>query len=215
MSLHPEFPYPVYLVLSERECRYHHWLKIAEQAIQGGVDIIQLREKDLDEKQLLDRATQLKDLTDSYDIPLVINDFPDIAAEVSAWAVHVGRSDLTPGEIYARYHQRLKIGWSLELASQLQDRQMQWVHHLGVSPIHDTPTKTDTITTWGLDGLERIGKMTSYPLIAIGGINSGNAKSIYQAGAHSVAVVSTICASRDPKKAAADLKQQWRQTANR
>ena len=213
MPLHPEFPYPLYLVLSEKECRYHHWLAVAEQAILGGVDIIQLREKDLGEKELLDKAAQLKELTARYNKPLVINDFPNVAAEVNAWAVHVGRSDVAPREIYARYKQSLKIGWSLEMAAQLNQEEMQWVHHLGVSPIHSTPTKTDTITTWGLAGLRRVRGMTSYPLIAIGGINADNAKSIYQAGAHSIAVVSSICASRDPEKAAADLKQQWRQTA--
>lgn len=211
MALHREFPHPLYLVISENECHYHHWIDVAEQAIQGGVDIIQLREKNLGENELLQRAIRLKKVTDRYAIPLVINDFPEVAAEIKAWGVHVGRSDHAPGVIYAR-HKDLKIGWSLEMISQLKDDDMQWVHHLGVSPIYATPTKTNTVTAWGLDGLKRIQTLTNRPLIGIGGIHHENARDIYQAGAHSVAVVSAICGSRDPKKAAAELKQQWKET---
>lgn len=208
MSLHPDFPYPLYLVLTESECRHCHWLDVARQAIQGGVDMIQLREKHLSGNELLQRAGDLKEITDQFNVPLIINDFPAIAAAVGAWGVHVGRSDRQPSAIQSEYGDKLKIGWSLELKAQLQDPEMRFVHHLGISPIYSTPTKTDTVTEWGLQGLRTLRETTSYPLVAIGGINEENANEIYTAGAHSIAVVSAICGSPDPREAAESLKRQ-------
>lgn len=214
MSLHPEFPYPVYLVLSESACRHHSWLDVARCALQGGVDIIQLREKTLSTAELLHRAARLKELTDDFGVPLIVNDFPEVAAEVEAWGVHVGRSDIPPSAINSQFGHRLKIGWSLEVITQFQDPEMQYVHHLGVSPIYSTPTKTDTITEWGLQGLRKVRDMTGYPLIAIGGINEQNAKAIFEAGAHSIAVVSAVCGSLNPRQAAEKLKRCWKTTCN-
>lgn len=84
---------------------------------------------------------------------------------------------------------------------------MKYVHHLGVSPIFSTPTKTNTITEWGFEGLKFLKTKTSKPLIAIGGINENNIAKIIQAGADSVAIVSAICGSKNPKKSTQILKQ--------
>lgn len=211
MALHPEFPYPLYLVLSEASCRYRQWLQVAELAIRGGVDIIQLREKHLCKGELLRRAIQLKKLTDRHGVPLIVNDLPEIADIIGAWGVHVGRADARPSEIYNKYSQRLRIGWSVECITQLETSEMDFVHHLGVSPVYRTATKTNTITTWGLKGLHQIRETTNNPLIAIGGINTVNAKKIYQSGADSIAVVSSICGQPDPLEATRKLKQIWKE----
>lgn len=209
MALHPEFPYPIYLVITESACRYHHWLEVAEQAILGGVDIVQLREKELSVDELLKRAIQLKSLTDTYNIPLVINDFPDIAAHIDAWGVHVGQNDTSPSRIARQYASPPKIGWSLENMDQLVSSEISGVHHLGVSPIYHTPTKTDTSGAWGLHGLKQLRAATDRPLIAIGGLHVEHVQSVFENGADSVAVVSEICSSLNPKKAAEQLKNCW------
>lgn len=206
MPIHPDFPYPLYLVISEKDCVNMDWLQVAEEAIIGGVDIIQLREKDISHSEYLDKAKALKRITDQYQVPLIINDAPDIAVEIQAWGVHVGLSDTQPLAIVEKYGDQLKIGWSLEYKNQLESPQMNATHHLGLSPIFKTATKTNTVTTWGFEGIKEIKGLTDKPLIAIGGMNPSNARQAFEAGADSVAVVSAICSSTDPRKAAEDLK---------
>ncbi|WP_409149743.1 thiamine phosphate synthase [Sphingobacterium sp. BS-2] len=206
MPIHPDFPYPLYLVISEKDCVNMDWLQVAEEAILGGVDIIQLREKNLSHAAYLKKARALKKITDHYQVPLIINDAQDIAVEIQAWGVHVGLSDTQPLAIVEKYGNQLKIGWSLEYKNQLESPQMNATHHLGLSPIFKTATKTNTVTTWGFEGIKEIKGLTDKPLIAIGGMNPSNARQAFEAGADSVAVVSAICSSTDPRKAAEDLK---------
>lgn len=207
MPIHDAFPYPLYLVISERDCSKKHWLTVAEEAILGGVDIIQLREKDCSRYELLNKAKELKKLTDHYQIPLIINDAVDIAIEIQAWGVHVGRSDMQPSEIMSTYGNRLSIGWSIELMAQMMSEELRYVQHLGISPIFNTATKKDTISTWGITGLRELRNLSPKPFIAIGGMHAENAKKAFDAGANSIAVVSAICASSDPRKASHELKE--------
>lgn len=206
MPIHPNFPYPLYLVISEKDCVHLPWLQVAEEAIRGGVDIIQLREKELDPASFIQRATALKALTDRYGIPLVINDNVEVASAVDAWGIHVGRTDRQPQHIHEEFGHRFQIGWSLELLDQLQDHNMDFVQHLGVSPIFPTPTKTNTITAWGMQGIRELRIQTDKPLIAIGGMHLAHAHEAFTAGANSIAVVSAICSSMNPRKAAEELK---------
>lgn len=206
MPIHPNFPFPLYLVISEEACIHQPWLQVAEEAIYGGVDIIQLREKDMSYDQFLDHAKQLKALCDKHAVPLIINDQVEIAKEVAAWGIHVGQSDTSPIEIREKLGDSIQIGWSLEVLDQLDDSQIQAVNHLGVSPIYQTKTKTNTITEWGLDGLQQIRQLTNLPLIAIGNMNMDTAAATYNAGADSIAVVSAICSSPNPRSAAESLK---------
>lgn len=206
MPFDHRFPYPLYLVLSENDCRAP-WLWVAEQAILGGVDIIQLREKSLSRVDLVARAEALKRLTDRYDIPLVINDYADVAAEVGAWGVHVGRHDVCPLAIRELYGDKLRIGWSVEALEQLHSNQLEAVDYLGISPVFSTPTKTDTVTEWGLAGIRRIREETDLPLVAIGNMNETTAPSAYLAGANSIAVVSAICRQDNPQQASQTLKK--------
>ena len=207
MKINPTFPYPLYLVISEKDCTHLHWLDVAEQAIIGGVDIIQLREKNCTVSEYISKATILKKITDHYNIPLIINDSLEVATAVNPWGIHLGQSDILPSEIHKNVQALKNIGWSLEIIKQLNDDEMKYVHHLGVSPIFSTPTKTNTITEWGFEGLKFLKTKTSKPLIAIGGINESNIAKIIQAGADSVAIVSAICGSKNPKKSAQILKQ--------
>lgn len=203
----PDFPYPLYLVISERDCIHFDWLEVAEQALKGGVNIIQLREKNCLFEAYLSRAKQLKELTDSYNALLVINDSVEVAIASGAWGVHVGRTDRKPSEIVKMTGAPAHIGWSLEVPEQLESEELAFVHHLGVSPVFSTPTKTDTLAEWGTNGLRKLKQCTTKPLIAIGGINETNAKEVLEAGADSIAVVSAICGSSDPYQAARRLKQ--------
>lgn len=207
MALHPLFPYRLYLVISEADCLGRPMLSVAEDAILGGVDMIQLREKNNTTKVFLQKALLLKELTDKYGIPLIINDNVEVAQQASAAGIHVGNSDATPLSIRAQVFFRTKlIGYSIEQLSQLANKHAAASDYLGISPVFSTPTKKDTITEWGLNGIEKIRSLTAKPLVAIGNINLANATSIIAAGADCLAVVSAICAAKNPEKASYELK---------
>ncbi len=207
MKLHSEFPYPLYLVISEEACCGKDMLQVAEQAVQGGVDIIQLREKKLPEHLFLERALRLKEITEKYQIPLIINDNPKIASRINAAGIHVGNNDIRPTTLRQQEHFRKKlIGHSIEYLTQLHNEQTAVSDYLGISPVFKTDTKTDTVTEWGLEGIAKIRQLTQKPLVAIGNIDVKNTRAIIDAGADCIAVVSAICGADNPKKAAYQLK---------
>ena len=209
MSKHSQFPYLLYLVISERDCKEKDLLAVAKQAILGGVDIIQLREKNSALAPFLKKAMQLKEITDKYNIPLLINDNFQIAKQVKAEGIHVGNSDMPPSLIRAKWKEEGKIiGYSIEHLEQLNNEQTLRSDYLGISPIFKTPTKTDTITEWGLQGISQIRALTQKPLVAIGNMNYKNAKAVINAGANCIAVVSEICSAKNPEKAAYQLKNE-------
>ncbi|WP_270090414.1 thiamine phosphate synthase [Sphingobacterium sp. SYP-B4668] len=204
--IHPLFPYPLYLVISESDCYGKDMLTVAEQAILGGVDIIQLREKDLSTRAFLEKASRLKELTDKHGISLIINDNLTVAMQVQSYGIHVGNSDIAPTDIRKQWTGVQNIGYSIECLSQLHSSETEAADYLGISPVFSTPTKRDTITEWGLDGIRQIASLTDKPLVAIGNMKLENVEHVIAAGAHSVAVVSAICAADDPQKAAFELK---------
>ena len=193
------FPYQLYLVISEADCVGKNFLEVAEQAILGGVDIIQLREKNSSTSSFLQKALQLIEITEKYNIPLIINDNIEVAEKVNAAGIHVGNSDASPVDLRKQpLIQNKMIGYSIEYLSQLENEQTSVSDYLGISPVFKTSTKTDTITEWGLGGVAKIRSLTDKPLVAIGSIHMGNAREVIQAGADCIAVVSAICSAPDP-----------------
>ncbi|MCL4161536.1 UNVERIFIED_CONTAM: hypothetical protein GTU68_003758, partial [Idotea baltica] len=175
-------------------------------AIRGGVDLIQLREKDCDDETFIARAEKLKEITDKYNVPLIINDNLKVAIKVNAFGIHVGTTDIPPSIIRKTWKGCQSLGYSLETLEQLYTQETQVADCLGVSPVFKTLTKENTVTEWGLDGIRRIRDITSKPLIAIGNMNIDTIVPVLEAGADSIAVVSAICSAKDPEKAAFELK---------
>ena len=208
MSLIKSFPYQLYLVISEADCKDRNFLEVAEQAILGGVDIIQLREKKASDVDFLEKAIRLKEITDKYGIPLIINDNAFVARESDAFGIHVGNNDTQPTVLRENSLKNKMIGYSIEYLTQLENQETKVSDYLGVSPVFRTGTKTDTVTEWGLEGLMKIRKLTEKPLVAIGNIHLRNAKAVMEAGADCIAVVSGICSAGNPQKAAFNLKNE-------
>lgn len=209
MNLDTSFPYQLYLVISEQDCRGKNFLHVAEKAILGGVDVIQLREKNLTSELYLAKAKQLKEITDKYTIPLIINDNLEVAQKVGADGIHVGNRDISPRGIReVWYSPGPLVGYSIENLEQLKNEQIPLSDYLGISPVFNTETKKDTIAEWGLKGIVEIRQRTDKPLVAIGNIHIQNARRVIQAGADCLAVVSAICGSEDPEKAAYELKNE-------
>jgi thiamine-phosphate pyrophosphorylase len=208
MMLHKEFPYRLYLVTDEKACLGRDLIKITEAAVQGGVDLVQLREKDLGENEFIQKALRLKEMLDRYQVPLIINDNLNVAKACGAAGIHVGNSDRSPVDIRSEWRAHYMIGYSIEEQSQVTSAAASHADYLGISPVFHTPTKTDTITEWGLEGVRKIRTLCSKPLVAIGGIKSENAFAVMSAGADCLAVVSAICSAPDPARAAETIRME-------
>lgn len=203
-----KFPYHLYLVLSENDCPKGNFIDIAEQAIAGGVDIIQLREKTADTAQFLVKALRLQDRLSKYQVPLIINDNLEVALKSSAFGIHVGNNDISPKYIRSVWKNCQSLGYSIEYLEQLDNENTLVSDCLGISPVFRTSTKKDTVTEWGIQGIKKIRSKTDKPLIAIGSMNAQNAYEAIKAGADCIAAVSAICSADNPTKAAYKIRNQ-------
>ncbi|NDW19183.1 thiamine phosphate synthase [Dysgonomonas sp. 216] len=178
---------------------------VVEEAVKGGVSIVQLREKDCSTLNFYEVAVKLKQCLRPYNVPLIINDRIDIALACDAEGLHIGQSDM-PYSIARKLMGKNKIiGLSVENVEQAEQANLLDVDYIGASPVFSTPTKTDTAKALGLDGLRQIAKISRHPIVGIGGINIDNAKDIIDAGAEAIAVVSAIMSAEQPAKAAQEL----------
>ena len=203
-----EFPYRLYLVISEKDCDGKDVLKVIESAIKGGVDLVQLREKNGGTQEILHKALRIQEVLSRYNVPLIINDHLEIAQKVNAYGIHVGNADIAPTLIRTQWEGCRSLGYSIEYKEQLFNEQTATADYLGVSPVFKTATKDDTVTEWGLEGIVTIRSLTAKPLVAIGNINASNAYQVIKAGADCLAVVSAICKADHPETAAAQIRSE-------
>jgi len=197
----------LYLVTDQPSLKGRSLVDVVQAAVRGGVTCVQLREKHASSRDFYAQAVALMNLLAPLNIPLIINDRLDIALACGAQGVHLGQSDLPVQAARKLLPPEVFIGWSVESMEDVELSATLPLDYLGVSPVFATPTKTDTATPWGLEGLRRIRAATELPLVAIGGIHLGNAASVMQAGADSLAVVSAICSADDPRAASQQLRK--------
>ncbi len=175
--------------------------RVVRKAVEGGVTMVQVREKHGDVRAFIERAQAVKDILKDTDVPLVINDRVDVALAVDADGVHLGQSDM-PANIARELIGANKIlGLSIENEEQLAEADSLPIDYIGLSAIFATPTKTNTKKFWGIDGLKMALETTSLPIVAIGGINESNIPQLSATGVHGLALVSAICHAEDPKAA--------------
>lgn len=179
---------------------------VVAQAVEGGVTMVQLREKDCSTLEFYEQAILLKKCLHPYNIPLIINDRLDIALACDAEGLHIGQSDM-PYDIARKLFGRDKIiGLSVECIQDAVNANELDVDYIGISPVFGTPTKTDTAPALGLNGVQEIVKVSRHPAVGIGGINKTNAAEVISAGAEGISVVSAIMSAIDPKESALELK---------
>lgn len=197
----------LYLVTDRGLCPEGRSLvQTVKEAVEGGVTMVQLREKDIDTRTFIEEALELKALLGPLGVPLIINDRVDVALASDADGVHIGQSDM-PYSIARRLlgPDRI-IGLSVENMDQVAQANALDVDYIGVSPVFATPTKTDTACPFGLDGLREAVRIAKHPTVAIGGMNALTAADVMAAGTDGIAVVSAIIAAPDPRAAAEELK---------
>ena len=178
---------------------------VVTQALRGGVTMLQLREKKCSTLEFVELAQRIKNITQSFNVPLIINDRIDVALAVDADGVHLGQSDMPYATARSLLGPDKIIGLSVESVEHARFAEELDVDYLGVSPIYFTPTKTDLTVELGLDGLKQIKAISRHPLVAIGGMNARTLTDVVRAGADGIAVVSAICSAKNPQQAAEEL----------
>lgn len=199
--------------VTDRAANTEEWLiQTAEQAVLGGVTMVQLREKNTPVYDIIILAKQLKALLEPYKVPLIINDNAEICKNVGADGVHLGQTDMHPDQARKLLGENAIIGLSLENIQHAElANQLESIDYVAASPVFASFTKLDCNKAWGLDGLKQLTKMSRYPVVGIGGINLTNLAGVINAGAAGVAVVSSIQSQSDKKSASARLLKEIEQ----
>jgi thiamine-phosphate pyrophosphorylase len=195
----------LYLVTDCGLCGNRPLEDVVHKALVGGAASIQLREKDVSTRFFVEEARKIKALAAGFGVPLIINDRIDVALASGADGVHIGQDDMPYAEARRLMGPKAIIGLSVETWNDVVEAEAFDINYLGVSPVFETPTKTDTKGNWGLEGLARIKAYSRHPLVAIGGMNASNAGEAVMAGADCIAVVSAICAAPDPLRASQEI----------
>ncbi|KAA8498051.1 Thiamine-phosphate synthase [Porphyridium purpureum] len=179
-----------------------------EQALQGGVSIVQLREKNMCARDLVRTGRRLKRLVHAYRAKLLVNDRVDVALAIDADGVHVGQDDLSAADVRRLIGLDRVLGVSAGTVEEAVQASRDSADYVGVGSVFGTTSKSDAGDPIGVAGLEQIidsCRLLRLPVVAIGGISSANAEACIQAGASGVAVISAIMDAEDPEAAARSL----------
>lgn len=180
-----------------------------EAAINGGVTMVQLREKELSKEAFLKEAMELKMLCHEKGIPFIVNDDVDIALACGADGVHVGIEDAPVSEIRKRVGTEFIIGATAKTVEQAKQAQEAGANYLGVGAIFPSPTKKNAVRITK-EQLQEIRRAVELPIVAIGGINKDNMDVLKDTKVNGVALVSEIFSSEDIEKNARERKAQIR-----
>jgi len=181
---------------------------IIEEAIAGGVTMLQIREKNACTREFFEMACVARNITKARRIPLVINDRLDVALAVDADGLHIGQSDLPLKAARKIAGSKLFIGVSAGTVEDALAAEKDGADYLGIGAVFPTGSKDDAGSAIGLEGLARICAAVKIPVVAIGGIGLANAADVMKSGAAGIAVISAILAQKDIKAASETLKAQ-------
>ncbi|MBE6494006.1 MAG: thiamine phosphate synthase [Methanosphaera stadtmanae] len=199
--------YSVYLVTDQFDFTEEEFLNIIEESIIGGATIIQIREKDSETRDFLNLARKVKNITDKYDVPLIINDRLDIALAIDAAGVHVGQDDMPCDIVRKLIGPDKLIGVSAHDYAEAIKAKEDGADYLGIGAFQPTATKKNA-NVIDLNELEKM-KQIDIKSVAIGGVNKDNAKEIISKyNFDGIAVVSAIMKDDNPRKATEELLQE-------
>jgi len=175
-----------------------------EEVIKAGATFIQLREKNLSFDEFVEKAEEIKKVTDKYQVPFVINDDIQVALKVNADGVHVGQKDMNAHDVRSLIGPDKILGVSAQTVEQAVQAEANGADYLGVGAVFNTSTKLDASSV-SYETLQEICRNVSIPVVAIGGIDENNISKLKGSGIDGVAVVSAIFARQDVGKATAAL----------
>ena len=193
----------LYLVTDKSE-NEEKFLKTIENAILGGVTLVQIREKTADTLDFYNLSLKVKEITTKYNIPLIINDRVDIALAIDADGVHVGQNDM-PCEVTRKLIGKNKIlGVSATTVEEAKKAEKDGADYIGTGAIFPTSTKDDAKSVTKKELIEIV-ESVNIPVVAIGGITKENASELKDTGIKGLSVVSAIMSADNPKKASEEL----------
>lgn len=191
----------LYAITGEEFHKGRDLIQVMEEAILGGVDIIQLRDKYSSKKEVLRKAKLLKELAKKYDIPLIINDHIDVALAVDADGIHIGQDDLPLEEARKIIGKNKIIGISTHEIEEAREAQKNGADYIGVGPIFPTKSKVDVVDPVTTKYIEEVVKEITIPFVAIGGIKLHNVDQVLDAGASRICAISEIVGNEDVTRA--------------
>jgi len=198
----------LYLCLGSDFLEGRNLPEIIEEAIAGGVTMVQIREKNISAREFYDITCTVLDITKNRKVPLVVNDRLDIALAAGADGLHIGQSDMPLKAVRKIAGGRLFVGVSAGNWEEAIVAEKDGADYLGAGAVFPTASKTDTGEAIGLEQLAKICAAVKIPVIGIGGIGSSNAAQVMKTGTAGIAVISAILSQKDIKAAAENIKAQ-------
>lgn len=195
----------LYLVTDPGLTRRHGLVETVRLAVAGGATLVQLRDKEASDAELIERGRALKALLAPTGVKLIVNDRVEVAIAIGADGLHVGQDDLPARAARARIGERMILGVSAGDEAEIATVDPAIVDHVGIGPFAATSTKTDASAPLGPARFASLRARLGLPVVAIGGIGEAKAADAIRAGADGVAVVSAICAAADPRAASARI----------
>lgn len=199
--------YSLYLVTDRSFLRGRKLKNVVEDAIKGGVTLVQVREKDISTREFYKVALEVKEVTDKYKVPFIINDRIDIAQAVDADGVHLGQDDMPLTIARKILGEEKIIGISVGNVEEAKEAERDGADYVGIGAVFFTGSKKDIDTPIGVEGLKEIVDSINIPSVAIGGVNEENTADIMRTGTDGIAVISAILNNEDVKIAAENLKK--------
>jgi thiamine-phosphate pyrophosphorylase len=185
--------------------RRHELPDLLRAAAAGGVDVVQLRDKQLADDELVSVAHATRALCEGLGLLLIVNDRPFVATEAGADGVHVGQDDAPVADVRELVGDDLLIGLSTHAPREIDAVEAALVDYIGVGPVHETPTKPGRPAV-GEELVRYAAAHAPVPFFAIGGLNAGNLADVIAAGASRVCVLRAITDAADPERAARELR---------
>ncbi len=188
--------YSLYLCTNSEMNKDYTLEYCVEQAIIGGVTIVQVREKEKKYSEFLKIASRIKGVTDAYNIPLIINDNIDIAININADGIHIGQNDITCSEARRILGNNKIIGVTVTNLDEAKEAIKSGATYLGVGAIYKSTTKSDSIIV-GVDELKKIIDFSSIPVVVIGGINKDTIPTLKDIKIDGYAMIRPILAEKN------------------
>lgn len=182
-----------------------NFIAVVDSVLESGATLLQIREKELDDSDLIDEARELKKVCEAHRVPCIVNDRIEAALAADADGVHVGQSDICGRDIRAMIGPDRILGITARTVEQAKAAEAAGADYIGTGAVFSSSTKKDAVDM-PIEEFRRIVDAVSIPVVAIGGINAGNAARLKGCGAAGIAVVSGIFRSEDPGSAAAELR---------
>lgn len=196
----------IYFITDSTAYSEQEFLKRVRSALEGGVTLIQLREKERTTREYIALAEKVHSLAREFDVPLIIDDRIDVALAMGAEGVHLGQTDMPIGTARRLLGDEFIIGATAKTVAQAVEAYEQGADYLGVGAIYPTTTKVKTVLT-STETLSDICKAVPIPVNAIGGLNKDNIDVLRGIDIAGVCVVSAVMKAPDPKTAAEELSQ--------